>query len=121
MDPAIVSRIATDVGLAEKTVATVVNLFEQGSTAPFIVRYRKEATGGLDAAKVYAILEKITYYREVMDRRVSLLKLLNDQAKLTTDLKSRIESCFTRVEIEDLVYQFRPRRKTRAAEAREKG
>ncbi len=121
MDPAIISRIAGDVGLADQSVTSVIALFEHGSTAPFIAWYRKEISGGLDAAKIYAILERMTYYREVMDRRASLLKLLSDQGKLTDDLKSRIEACFTRVEVEDLVYQFRARRKTRAAEGREKG
>jgi uncharacterized protein len=121
MDPAIISRIATDVALPEDVVAATVDLFEKGSTAPFIARYRREITGGIDPAKVCGILERMTYYREVLDRRASLLKLLNDQAKLTDELKSRIEACFSRVDIEDLIYQFRPRRKTRAAEARDKG
>jgi len=121
MDPAIISRIANDVGVPEKSVAFAVNLFEQGSTAPYVARYWKEGTGGLEAARLYAILEKMTTYREVLDRRAALLKLLNEQGKLTLELKSRVESSFARVEVEDLIYQFRPRRKTKAAEAREKG
>ncbi len=121
MDSALVSRIAQDVGLPETSVAAVVALFEQGATGPFVAHYRKEATGGMDAAKVRAIQERVTYYKEVHDRRTSLIKLLTEQNKLTEDLRNRIESSQTRVELDDLHNLFRPRRRTRAAEAIEKG
>jgi uncharacterized protein len=121
MDPVFISRIANDLSLPEQSVAAAVALFEKGATAPFIVRYRKEITGGMDELKIRSILERMTYYREVLDRRVALLKLLTEQGKLTDELRQRIESIFTKTEIEDLNHQFRPRKRTRAAEAIAKG
>ena len=121
MDPVFISRIANDLSLPEQSVAATVALFEKGATAPFIVRYRKEITGGMDELKIRSILERMTYYREVLDRRVALLKLLTEQGKLTDELRQRIESIFAKTEIEDLNHQFRPRKRNRAAEAMAKG
>jgi uncharacterized protein len=121
MDPALISRIAQDIGLQENSVASVISLLQQGASAPFICTYRKEITGGMDAEKVRAIQERSTYYKDIQERRASLLKLLTDQKKLTDELRQRVETCSTKVEIEDLYHLFRPRRKTRAAEAIEKG
>ncbi len=114
-------RIAQDVGLRENSVAAALALFEQGATGPFVAAYRKETTGGLDAVQVRAIQERASYYKEVQDRRASLVKLLTEQKKLTDELRARIEGCYTRVELDDLHNLFRPRRRTRAAEAIEKG
>ncbi len=121
MDAAIIGRIAQETAIPENSVAAVVSLFEKGSTGPFIVHYRKEATGGLDEAKIRLIQERTAHYREVWDQRAALIRLLSEQGKLTDELKSRIESCVTKAELDDLHHQFRPRRKTRAAEAAEKG
>ncbi len=121
MDPAIISRIAHDLGLPESSVASTTALFEKGATAPFIVRYRKEQTENLDDAKVRAVEERLGYYREVLDRRASLVKALIDQKKLTDELRQRIDGIYTKVELEDLFHLYKPRRKTRAAEAQEKG
>ncbi len=121
MDAAIIGRIAQETFIPESSVAATVALFEKGATGPFIVHYRKEATGGLDEAKVRSIQERMAHYREVWDQRVSLLKFLSDQGKLTDELRAKIESHFTRVELDDLHHQFRPRKKTRATEAIEKG
>ena len=121
MDAAIISRIAQETSIPESSVAATVALFEKGATGPFIVHYRKEATGGLDEAKVRSIQERMAHYREVWDQRVSLLKFLSDQGKLTDELRAKIESHFTKVELDDLHHQFRPRKKTRATEAIEKG
>jgi len=121
MDAAIISRIVQETSISENSVAATIALFEKGATGPFIVHYRKEATGGLDEAKVRLIHERMVHYREVLDQRVALLKLLNEQGKLTEPLRETIESCFSRAELDDLHHQFRPRKKTRAAEAIEKG
>ncbi len=121
MDAAIIARIAQETALPESSVALTVSLFEKGATGPFIVHYRKEATGGLDEAKVRSIQERMAYYREVYDQRAALLKFMSEQGKLTDELRARIESCFTKAELDDLHHQFRPRRKTRSAEAIEKG
>ncbi len=121
MDSAFITRIAQDVGLPDAIVSVVVGLFEQGATAPFIIHYRKEATGDIDDTKVRAIQERLTYYREVQEKRASIVKLLTEQKKLTDELRGRIENCITKVELDDLHHLFRPRRRTRAAEAIEKG
>jgi uncharacterized protein len=121
MDAGIISRIAQDSSLPEVSVAATVDLLEKGATAAFIVHYRKEVTGGLGEAGIRAIQERYSYYREVLDRRASILKLVGEQGKLTDDLKARIEGSCAKVELEDLYHQFRPKKRTRAAEAIEKG
>jgi uncharacterized protein len=121
MDAAIIARIANETAIPESSVAVTISLFEKGETGPFIVHYRKEVTGGLDEGKVRLVQERMSHYREVYDQRAALLKFLSEQGKLTEDLKANIEGCFTRSELDDLHHQFRPRKKTRAAEAVEKG
>jgi protein Tex len=121
MDAAIIGRIALETAIPENSVSAVIALLENGSTGPFIVHYRKEATGGLDEAKVRLILDRMAHYREVLDQRTTLLKTLTEQEKLTDELRTRIEGCFSKAELDDMHHQFRPRRKTRAIEAIEKG
>jgi protein Tex len=121
MDAAIIDRIALETAIPEISVAATVALFEKGATGPFIVHYRKEATGGLDEGKIRSIQERMAHYREVWDQRAALLKFLSEQGKLTDELRVKIENCFSKAELNDLHHQFRPRRKTRAAEASEKG
>jgi uncharacterized protein len=121
MDPTIVSRIALEVGLPEQTAAAIVGLFEKGLATPFIIRYRKEVAGGLPPAKVRAIQERMWYYRELLERRTALLRLLGDQKKLTDELQQRISRIFSKVELEDLFHVFRPKKRSRATEAMEKG
>jgi uncharacterized protein len=121
MEAAIIGRIALETSIPESSVAAAAALFEKGATGPFIVHYRKEATGGLDEGKIRSIQERIAYYREVWDQRAALLKLLSEQGKLTDELRQRIENCFAKAELDDLHHQFRPRRRTRAVEAVEKG
>lgn len=121
MDAAIIGRIALETAIPEGSVSAAVALLKNGATGPFIVHYRKEATGGLDEAKVRAIQDRMAHYREVLDQRATLLKSLSEQGKLTDELRTRIESCFSKAELDDMHHQFRPRRKTRAMEAIEKG
>lgn len=121
MDAAIISRIAHDVNLPETSVAATIELFEKGATAAFIVHYRKEVTGGMNESNVRAVQERHTYYREILDRQASILKLISDQGKLTEDLRARIQSSLSRVELEDFFHQFRPKKRTRATEAIERG
>src|SRR5512137_171215 len=116
MDAAIIGRIALETAIPENSVAATIALFEKGATGPFIVHYRKEATGGLEEAKIRLIQERMIHYREVLDQRAALLKLLSEQAKLTDELKARIENCYTKAELDDLHHQYRPRKKTRAME-----
>lgn len=121
MDAAIISRIVQETSIPENSVGAAIALFEKGATGPFIVHYRKEATGGLNETKIRLIQERMVHYREVLDQRVALLKLLNEQGKLTEPLQATIEKCFLKAELDDLHHQYRPRKKTRAAEAIEKG
>ena len=121
MDQAIVSRIALEVSLPEPAVAAAVALFEKGATAPFIARYRKELSGGMSAAKVCAVEERLNYYREVLERRAGLIKLATDQKRLTDELRQTIEKAITKVALDDLGQFLRPKRRTRGTEALEKG
>ncbi len=121
MDPAIISRIALEVSLPEHAVAAAVALFEKGATAPFVARYRKEATGGMPAAKVSAVEERLAFYQEVLERRAGLLKLASDQKKLTDDLRQTIAKTISRVDLDDLGQVLRPKRRTRGSDALEKG
>ncbi len=121
MDAVIIRRIAQETALQESSVSAVVGLLERGATGPFIVRYRKEVTGGLDESGVGLIQERMDYYREIRDRKGTLLKNLSEQGGLTDEIRDRIQSCLTRIELEDLQHQLRARKKTRAAAAVEKG
>lgn len=121
MDPAIVSRIALELSLPEKSVAATVELFEKGATAPFVARFRKEATGGINAIKVRAVEERLAHYQDILARRTGLLKLATDQKKLTSELRQAIEGAITKVELDDIAQCLRPKKRTRATEAQEKG
>ncbi len=121
MDASIISRVAQETATPESSVAATVALLEKGATGPFIAHYRKEATGSLNEAKVRSIQERMTHYKEVWEQRAAFTKFLSEQGILTDELRARIENCFNKVELDDLHHQFRPRRKTRATEAIEKG
>jgi len=120
MDSAIAKRIVQDVDLPESSVTAVLFFLEAGFTAPFVARYRKEATGGLDEAKIRLIQERMTYYRELEERRESLLKSLAERGA-AEGLRQRIAGSLDRTEIEDLHHSLKPKRRTRAVEAAEKG
>jgi len=121
MDSARIALIARDTLLPEAAVVAAVALFDKGYTVPFVARYRREAIGGLNDEQVIAIHERFMQYREMLDRRDSLLKMLAEQGKLTDRLRERIENCNDRFELEDIFLLHRPRRKSRATEAVEKG
>ena len=121
MDPTIASRIALELGLPEGATESVIGLFEKGLTAPFIIRYRKEVTGGISPAKIRAVRERMGYYRELLERRAALVKLLTEHKKRTDELQQRIDRIFNKVELEDLFVACRPRKRSRATEAIEKG
>jgi uncharacterized protein len=102
-------------------LVAVIELLDDGGTVPFIARYRKEATGNLDEVKVRGIEEKLTYFRELVARRETILASIAAQGKLTDELKSRIEATIDKSELEDLYLPYRPKRRTKATVAREKG
>ena len=104
----------------QSLVATIA-LFDEGGTVPFIARYRKEATGNLDEVQILAIQEKLEYFRELEDRRATVLGSIQEQGKLTPELQAKIEKTFDKSELEDLYLPYKPKRKTKASVAREKG
>jgi uncharacterized protein len=114
-------RISKEVGAPVSRVETTVGLLESGATVPFIARYRKEATGNLDEVKVRDIDERRLYYEGLEERRKTVLGTIESQGKLTEDLKQRILACFVRNELEDLYLPYKPKRKTKATTALEKG
>jgi uncharacterized protein len=116
-----VPSIAAELGLPERGVAAVVALLAESATVPFIARYRKEATGGLDEVQIRTIQEKRGYAIELEERRAAILEEIAKQGKLDDALRARILGCTTKAALEDLYLPYKPKRRTRATIAREKG
>jgi uncharacterized protein len=104
-----------------KGLTAVIELLDEGGTVPFIARYRKEATGNLDEVQIRSIEEKLAYFRELGDRKQTILASIEEQGKLTPELRGRIEATLEKGELEDLYLPYRPKRRTKATIAREKG
>jgi protein Tex len=121
LSPQILLHIAQNLNVPMKGLVATVELLDEGGTVPFIARYRKEATGNLDEVQIRAIEEKLAYFRELEDRRETVLRTIEEQGKLTYDLRERILATFDRSELEDLYLPYRPKRRTKATIAREKG
>ncbi|WP_353719677.1 Tex family protein [Dyadobacter sp. 676] len=113
--------IAQQAGVGERQAKNTIALFEEGATVPFISRYRKEATGGLDEVQIGNIKDAWQKQQEVEKRREAILKSIEEQDKLTPELKKKIESVFSMTELEDLYLPYKQKRKTRATVAIEKG
>jgi uncharacterized protein len=113
--------IANELNISEKQVNATVELLDEGATVPFISRYRKEVTGSLDEVQVADIRDRITQLRELDKRRESILKSLKEQGKWTTELEEKINKAATMTVLEDIYLPFKPKRRTRATIAREKG
>ena len=113
--------IAKQLGLREKQVESTINLLAQGATIPFISRYRKEATGGLNEVQVAQVKEQNDKLTELIHRRDYILQTIEEQCKLTDDLKKRISECWDATQLEDIYLPFKPKRKTKAEVARKKG
>lgn len=113
--------IARKLGVKDWQVENCIRLFEEESTIPFISRYRKEKTGGLDDAAVAEVKHWNDVFSEMEKRKESILSTIDEQGKLTPDLRSRIENCLVSSELEDVYLPFRPKRRTRATVAKEKG
>jgi uncharacterized protein len=117
----IISLIAKELGAGAHQVAAAVALLDEGSTVPFIARYRKEATGNLDDTQLRTLEERLLYLRELETRRAAILASIEGQGKLTDALRGRIEAATTKQAVEDLYLPFKPKRRTRAQIAREAG
>jgi len=115
------SRIAEEQQIQPHQVIRTVELLDGGNTVPFIARYRKEMTGSLDEEKIRAIEERMKYLRHLQERKDTILKSIEEQGKLTSELAERIEAAVRLQEVEDLYLPYRPKRRTRAMIAREKG
>jgi uncharacterized protein len=121
LTPEILLHIAQTLNVPLRGLTVVIELLDGGGTVPFIARYRKEATGNLDEVQIRAIEENLAYLRELAARRETILASIAEQGKLTGELKTRIEATLDKNELEDLYLPYRPKRRTKATIAREKG
>lgn len=113
--------IAKVVGISERQVGNTIGLLEEGCTIPFISRYRKEVTGALDEVQVAGISDQLEKLKELAKRKETILKTIEEQGKLTEELKKRIEASWDSTELEDIYLPYKPKRRTRAEVARQKG
>ena len=113
--------IAHELALPERGVANTLQLLEEGCTIPFISRYRKERTGGLDEVQIAAISERNDKMKEMAKRKDTIRNTIDSQGKLTDELKKRIDDCWDTTELEDIYLPYKPKRRTRAQVAREQG
>lgn len=121
LSPAILLHIARMLNVPMKGLVATIELLDEGGTVPFIARYRKEVTGNLDEVQIRDIEEKLSYFRELEDRRAMILRTIEEQGKLTDELRDRILATLDRNELEDLYLPYKPKRRTKATIAREKG
>lgn len=117
----IVKTIATDLSVRPEQVEATIALIDEGSTVPFISRYRKEVTGGLDDSQLRTLEERLHYLRELEERRATVLKTIEEQGKLTDELKKSILEADSKTRLEDLYAPYKPKRRTKAQIAREAG
>ncbi len=114
-------RIAEEIGARPQQAEAAIGLIDEGSTVPFIARYRKEVTGGLDDTQLRLLSERLTYLRELDARRDAILGSIRDQGKLTPELEAAIAAAPTKAELEDIYLPYKPKRRTKAEIARERG
>ncbi len=117
----IASIIAAEISARPQQVSAAVALLDEGATVPFVARYRKEATGGLDDTQLRQLAERLVYLRELDARRVAILESIGEQGKLTDELKLKIAAAATKAELEDIYLPYKPKRRTKAEIARERG
>ena len=117
----VLPRLSAELGIPGGQIAAVAKLLGEGNTIPFIARYRKEVHGNLDEVQISKIQERLGYYAELEDRRATILKTIEEQGKLTDELRAKIEACMQKNSLEDLYQPYKPKRRTRAMIAKEKG
>lgn len=120
-NPIVISKIAVELAIRPESVGAVVKLLDEGSTVPFIARYRKEAHGNLDEVQIGKIQERLAYFTELLERKDTILKSIDEQGKLTDELRQKIADCWQKSALEDLYQPYKPKRRTRAQVAKEKG
>ena len=121
LPPELLMHIAGMLQVPVKSLVAAVGLLDEGATVPFIARYRKEATGNLDEVQIRGIEERLQYFRELISRKETILASIEEQGKLTDELKARIDQTLDKSELEDLYLPYKPKRRTKAMIAREKG
>jgi len=121
VETSIVEAIASEIGCRPAQAAAAIGLLDEGSTVPFVARYRKEVTGGLDDTQLRKLEERLAYRRELETRRAAILSAIDGQGKLTPELSQKITAAITKAEIEDLYAPFKPKRRTKGEIAKEKG
>ena len=114
-------QIAQELGVREEQISATVELLDGGATVPFVARYRKEATGGLDDAQLRTLEERLTYLRELEERRVTILNSVREQGKLDAALEAAIMAADSKGRLEDIYLPFKPKRRTKAEIAKEAG
>ena len=119
--PALVARVATELSIHPQQVRSTLALFAEGATLPFIARYRKEVTGGLDEVQLRDVRDRGEYLREMEERRTAILKSIEEQGKMDDGLRASILAADSKQALEDLYLPFKPKRRTRAMIARERG
>ncbi len=119
--PDLIPLLAQELALSPHQIKNALDLFAEGATIPFVARYRKERTGEMNEVQLRQLQDRYTYLTELEDRKQTILSTLEDQGKLTPELRSRITSCLQKTELEDLYLPFRKKRRTRASMARDKG
>ncbi len=121
MTPSIISRLSQELGVREEQTTAAVRLLDEGGTVPFIARYRKEATDGLDDTQLRNLEERLLYLRELEERRATILASITEQGKLTDELHAKLLTADTKAGLEDLYLPYKPKRRTKAQIAREHG
>ena len=113
--------MASELGIAIKQVTATVDLLDEGATVPFLARYRKERTGGLDEVVITSIRDRVAQLRELDKRRAVILTSIEEQGKLTDILQGQVQAATSMTELEDIYLPYRPKRRTRAMIAKERG
>ena len=119
--PSIEQRLAIEISARPAQISAAVALLDEGATVPFIARYRKEATGGLDDTQLRNLEERLAYLRELEDRRAAILSSIDEQGKLTPELRAAVEAAEDKARLEDLYLPYKQKRRTKAQIAREAG
>jgi len=121
LEPRFIDLIASEVGCRPHQVEAAAELFAEGATVPFVARYRKEVTGGLEDLQLETLAKRREYFLELAERRDAILESIREQGKLTDELEASIRAALVKSELEDLYLPYKPKRRTRAQIAREKG
>src|SRR5580693_6940569 len=121
MEPIYIKKIAEKLNFSLKQINNIYDLQAEGATIPFMARYRKEATGNMDEVQINDVVEQIKYFTELEKRKETVIKTIEGLGKLTPELKHRIADCYDATVLEDIYLPYKPKRKTRATTAIEKG